>query len=106
MSLSKEDVQELVSDFCSQIYRAFGVTASAGESGVQEPGALEVLADALSHGRWTVSGGVAKNIGDLAGAVDHCAESVENVAESIAKVAQSIDRATDKICKALTPKPE
>jgi hypothetical protein len=60
--------------FIYEMVNRFAVTGGSGAS--PEPGALEVLADALSVGHWADGDGVGKSINNVAAAISDLANAV------------------------------
>lgn len=91
--MNEEMAKELIEFFCNQLAsaltRSLGVTAGTGKMETQ-PGALEVVADALGGGTWTPDGGIASNIYKLS-------DNAESVSQNISKLADSVDKLADRV---------
>lgn len=97
--MNKEDIKELASFVVSELSRKFGIPVPT--AGGAEPGAMEVLTDALTDGRWTADGGVGTNIVKLAVSVGEHAEAVEKTADSIRYAGDKIFEGLNNIAKVL-----
>jgi len=81
--------KKFISNLVNQICSTFGCTGTVPEAGSVQPGALEVIGDALCEGHW--SNGVAVGSG-----LFQIANSIGNLAEAVEKVADELHQMNDK----------
>jgi hypothetical protein len=77
------DTKEFIREEIGVLCRAFGITGTALGAGSIQPGAMEVLADAISQGNFVGGRGLGASIEYAA---DRLAEAVEELASAVLKL--------------------
>ena len=75
-----EEDREFIAEEIGVICRAFGITGAAAVGTGPQPGALEVLADAITAGNFTGGNGLGSSIQTAAETI---AESINNLAKAV-----------------------
>jgi hypothetical protein len=78
-----EDTKKFISEEVSKVCRAFGITGTAPECGSNQPGALEVISDALCQGNWSDGVAVGSGLHEIASAITDLANAVEKIADEL-----------------------
>jgi hypothetical protein len=79
-----KETREFIWEIVGRLSSEFGITGIAPGCGSKQPGAMEVLSDALlSNNFGKDCPGVASALVEIARSIDHLAESIDSVAEKL-----------------------
>jgi hypothetical protein len=90
--MEDEDIKELAHALVNQICNRFGVTGAAAITGGPEPGALEVLSDALTEGNFANQDGLGRRVGEVAHAITELAEAVGGGCKEVADAINNLHK--------------